>query len=152
MRMAGPVLACVLAAALFGHPLVSALGSIPLLSGPTHSLAADDVAVLDGETLRLAGHVVRLDGVQPPHRDGCPRGADCAGRAALHLAAMVQDQRVACQLTGADPAVAHCMAGGRDLNFALVADGWAEARDNAPVLKRAEDSARARHLGLWAAR
>ncbi len=162
LRAAGLFVACCATVLLVAHPLVSALArmlDVQAVSGPLatpHKLAADDVAVMDGQTLRVAGHVVRLDGVAAPKRgEGCAAGADCAGTAALHLAALVRDQRVACQLDGADPtgrAVARCEAGGKDINFALVASGWAEARGDAPALKEAETAARAQHLGLWAQR
>jgi endonuclease YncB( thermonuclease family) len=112
------------------------------------ALTADDVAVMDGQTLRIAGRVVRLDGLAAP-RPGIADGA------ALHLAALVRDQRVACQVDpagSAEPAVARCEAGGTDLNRALVASGWAEARDDAPALQQAETVARAQHLGLWASK
>ena len=109
--------------------------------------AGDDVAVMDGQTLRVAGHVVRLTGLTAP--------TTVAGTAALQLAALVRDQRVACQLDGAKAGgnpTARCEAGGTDLNRALVAEGWAEARADAPGLKQAEMVARERHLGVWAGR
>jgi endonuclease YncB( thermonuclease family) len=153
VRITGMVLTACVATVLAAHPVFSALGQIMQGGGTPSALAADNVAVMDGQTLRVAGHVVRLDGVAAPARGaGCAAGADCAGRAALHLAALVQDQRVACQVIGADPAVARCQAGGREINQALVASGWAEARGNAPALRQAEDRARAQHLGLWAQR
>ncbi len=153
VRIAGMVLAAGLATVLAAHPVFSALGQIMQSSDTPIALADSNVAVMDGQTLRVAGHVVRLDGVAAPRNGaGCAAGADCAGTAALHLAALVQDQRVACQLTGADPGVARCQAGGREINQALVAGGWAEARGDAPAMRRAEDDARARHLGLWAQR
>ncbi len=112
------------------------------------ALIADDVAVMDGQTLRIAGRVVRLDGLAAP-RPGIADGA------ALHLAALVRDQRVACQVDPAgpaEPAVARCQAGGTDLNRELVASGWAEASGDAPALQQAETAAREQHLGLWASR
>jgi endonuclease YncB( thermonuclease family) len=112
------------------------------------ALTADDVSVMDGQTLRIAGRIVRLDGLAAP-RPGLADGA------ALHLAALVRDQRVACQVEPAgpaEPAVARCEAGGTDLNRALVASGWAEARDDAPALQQAESAARQQHLGLWASK
>jgi hypothetical protein len=105
VRITGMVLTACVATVLAAHPVFSALGQIMQGGGTPSALAADNVAVMDGQTLRVAGHVVRLDGVAAPARGaGCAAGADCAGRAALHLAALVQDQRVACQVIGADPA------------------------------------------------
>jgi endonuclease YncB( thermonuclease family) len=118
------------------------------------ALASENVAVVDGETLRLSGHVVRLEGVAAPRRgEACRLATDCAGAAASRLARLVRDQRVACTVDGADQvgrAVASCQAGGTDINRAVVASGWALASVNSPGLKQAEQTARAQHLGLWA--
>jgi endonuclease YncB( thermonuclease family) len=157
LRTAGLLLAIAAAAVFVAYPLASGVLPLVLQAGVPHALAADNVAVMDGETLRVGGRVVRLDGVAAPkHGNGCAAGADCAGTAALHLAALVQDRRVACQPAGTDQTshavVARCEAGGTDINQALVASGWAEAKGDAPALKQAENTARKRHLGLWAQR
>ena len=153
LRTAGIITAVAAIGALAAYPVIGAIGQILQATGSSGGLAADNVTVMDAQTLRVAGHVVRLDGVAAPRRgEGCAAGADCAGTAALHLAALVQDQRVACQFEGADQGAARCEAGGREINLAIVASGWAEARGDAPALRHAEDSARAHHLGLWAQR
>jgi endonuclease YncB( thermonuclease family) len=134
-------------AAVFAQPVASSLANILPEAGNPRLVAGDDVAVMDGQTLRVAGHVVRLTGLTAP--------TTVAGTAALQLAALVRDQRVACQLDGAKAGgnpTARCEAGGTDLNRALVAEGWAEARADAPGLKQAEMVARERHLGVWAGR
>ncbi len=118
-------------------------------------LADRNVAVVDGETLRLSGQVVRLDGVAAPHRgDACRVATDCAGAAVVRLADLVRDQRVACTVRGQDGAgraVARCQAGGTDMSRAVVASGWALAAAGQSDLAAAERSARMAHLGLWAA-
>jgi endonuclease YncB( thermonuclease family) len=109
--------------------VASSLASIGPASGNPFVLSGDDVAVMDGQTLRVDGRVVRLDGMTAPN---------AAGPAALHLAALVRGKRVACQLDVArsrGQATARCAAGGTDLATALVAGGWAEARDGAPPLR-----------------
>jgi endonuclease YncB( thermonuclease family) len=121
---------------------------------PPAKLASENVAVVDGETLRLSGQVVRLDGVSAPQRGGsCPHSAsDCAGAAAGHLAALVRDRRVACTVDGADAvgrAMARCQAGATDINEAVVASGWAVAEANQPSLMHAEADARIARRGLW---
>ncbi len=117
------------------------------------ALASENVAVVDGETLRLSGQVVRLEGIAAPHRgEACRLPTDCARAAALRLASLVRDRRVDCTVNGADTigrAVASCEAGGTDINRAVVASGWAFASASSPGLKEAEQSARAAHLGLW---
>jgi endonuclease YncB( thermonuclease family) len=154
------------AGALGGMKLAAAIGTNaprmadfaapePAAPVPRHAaLAGENVAVVDGETLRLSGQVVRLAGVAAPQRgESCRLATDCAGAAASRLATLVRDQRVACTVNGADKIgrpVASCQAGGTDINRAVVASGWAFAAASSPGLKEAEESARAAHLGLWA--
>lgn len=117
---------------------------------------AERVAVVDGNTLRLADRVVRLAGVVPPARgetcqarDGS--AFDCGIAATNALAAMLRHGTVDCTTVGTDrhgrPRAA-CSTGGASLNQAVVAQGWARASDD--TLLAAEQSARARQLGLWA--
>lgn len=157
----GLLLACaVVAASIGGAGLVQFIASLSTQAQaapqPRAALLTDrNVAVVDGETLRLSGQVVRLDGVAAPHRgEACRVAADCAGAAVLRLADLVRDQRVACTVHGQDGAgraVARCQAGGTDISRAVVASGWALAAANQRDLAAAEQSARSAHLGLWAA-
>lgn len=113
------------------------------------------VAVVDGNTLRVAGRVVRLDGVIPPARgetclaqDG--RAFDCGVAAANALAALLRFGPVDCTLFGTDEGgrpVATCSAGGKQLNRAVVAAGWARAEDH--TFRAVEQRARAEQRGLW---
>ncbi len=147
LLLAGARGGALLAAGLHDHALQAAA------AGPS-ALAAEDVAVVDGETLRLDGRVVRLAGVAAPKRgDACASTPDCGGRAALQLADLVRNQTVACQVGRADTtgrAVGDCRAGNTDISQAVVASGWAAA--SRADLKPAENRARAAHLGLWAER
>jgi endonuclease YncB( thermonuclease family) len=112
------------------------------------------VAVVDGGTLRLGEHVVRLSGVKPPARGTpCGSGLDCAAAAMDALAAMVREFPVACQVTGKDTLgrpLAVCEASGTELNWAVIAAGWARADEQQPALRQAEAAARAQHRGVWA--
>ena len=113
--------------------------------------APEQVAVIDGDTLRLAGTVVRLSDLQvPPRGQSCAAGPDCGGQATAALAALVRDRSVECHVSGHDglgrPA-ARCDAGGRDVNIALVATGW--ARGDTPVYSAAETDARTHRRGIW---
>lgn len=112
------------------------------------------VAVIDGGTLRLGEHVVRLSGVHPPARGTpCGTGVDCAAAAMDALAAMVREFPVACQVTGKDALgrpFAVCEASGTELNWAVIAAGWARADERQPALRQAEATARAEHRGVWA--
>lgn len=117
-----------------------------------------EVAVVDGGTLRLGNRVVRLLGVDPPIRDTtCKAGdgsdTDCGAASTNALAALVWEVPVVCVTRGQDGLgrpYGVCEAGGKDLNRAQVAAGWARADDALPVLKREEAEARAGNRGLWA--
>ena len=115
------------------------------------SAAAGEVAVIDGDTLRLDGTVVRLSDLQAlPRGQSCAAGPDCGGQATAMLASLVQNHRVECRVSGHDdrgrPA-ARCDAGGQDVNVALVATGWARA--SGPMLDAAENDAKAHRRGIW---
>ena len=109
------------------------------------------VAVIDGDTLRLDGIVVRLSDVQAlPRGEACAAGPDCGGQATVVLASLLRDHRVECRVSGHDsmgrPAV-RCDAGGQDVGLALVATGWARASNAA--LQASELDAKAHGRGIW---
>ena len=115
------------------------------------SAPAPKVAVIDGDTLSLAGVVVRLSGLTaPPRGKACAAGPDCGRSATAALAEMVQDRGVECHVSGRDgmgrPS-GRCLANGRDLNVALVDAGWARAGSSA--LSAEEYDARTHKRGIW---
>jgi endonuclease YncB( thermonuclease family) len=118
------------------------------------SAAADGLAVLGGDTMRVGDDVVRLAGIEAPLRGSLCRGGgqdfDCGAAAANALASLVRGRAVDCSITGHDGGgrpVGDCVAGGVGLSEALVRDGWARAR--AAGLRPGEDAARAAGLGIW---
>jgi endonuclease YncB( thermonuclease family) len=122
---------------------------------PTHIMAdSQNIAVIDGDTLRLDGQVVRLRGVEAPDRgDRCRGELDCGGAATTALAGLVRGRRVECALADHDAAgrpYAACNANGTDLSRAIVASGWARAQPGAPELADLELRARRQRAGLWA--
>lgn len=124
--------------------------------GPDHVHAdPGQVAVIDGETLRVAGSIIRLAGVAAPERgDICRGGRDCGGAATSVLAGLVRDRRIECQLSGHDRLgrpFGACDANGTDLSRAIVAAGWARAQPQDPALADLELRARRQGAGLWAA-
>jgi endonuclease YncB( thermonuclease family) len=139
---------------LFAMP-TDLFGRVPPLAG-TINVAPEQVAVVDGETLRLLDTVIRLQGLAAPPRglschasDGSV--SDCGAAAATALASLVRGHRVACRLNGRDPsglAQGRCEAAGTDLNLELVEAGWARALD-ASGMGQAEASARQARRGLW---
>lgn len=95
----------------------AAIGGNP----PAHVVraAAGETQVIDGGTLRVAGLVLRLDGVAAPPRQTEP------GQAAIRrLAALVRDQAVDCTIVPSAGVglAASCQTGGLELNAALTAN------------------------------
>jgi endonuclease YncB( thermonuclease family) len=100
-----------------------------------------EVAVVDGGTLRLGEHVVRLAGIEPPPRDtpcrtGTGAGIDCGAAATQSLAALVWALPVTCLTRGQDAlgrSYATCEAGGVDLSRAQAAAGWGSGAGTVPA-------------------
>jgi endonuclease YncB( thermonuclease family) len=162
--MAGVIGVGVIAAgAIGGGAWLAAKGGLPVFAGGTPAPAAHvaaepaQIAVLDGDTLRVRDTVVRLAGVAaPPRGESCrgPDGAgfDCGAAATNALAEIVRARAVDCRLAGQDP-MGHnlgvCEASGTQINRALVAAGYARAAGDTG-LSGDEDQARAHRRGLWA--
>jgi endonuclease YncB( thermonuclease family) len=150
-------------AAVIGVGLVAAAGvSLAMLpgrdalrpgGGEEVTAEPEQVVVIDGGTLRLAGRVVRLRGVDPPSHSMSCSGEDCGAAATNALAAMVREAPVSCRTMGADDlgrALAVCQARGTELNLAIVAAGWARADSRDQDFMRAEATAQAEKRGVWA--
>jgi endonuclease YncB( thermonuclease family) len=128
-------------------------GSVP---AATSTISADpaQVAVVDGETLRLRGTVVRLSGVTAPPRGlACGgTGVDCGAASSKALAGLVRNRVVSCRMQGRDGngvVSAICDAAGVELNRAQVNAGWARAHDGSPELLAVEAQARDGSRGIW---
>ncbi|APH56715.1 Hypothetical protein GbCGDNIH6_0897 [Granulibacter bethesdensis] len=136
------------------------------------------VAVVDGETLRVADTVIRLAGVSAPNRgQQCrtPDGSrfDCGAASAEALAEIIKNRPVECEILGHDTnhhslAICETQTEGRRtnqgtvINRAVVQAGWARAETHAEAraetlsaplktlgLTSDEEQARAAHRGLW---
>lgn len=91
--------------------------------------------VLDGDTLEIAGEKVRLRGIDAPEigqtcRTRKGRDQQCGELARQALAALVENQTVACQgdcRSPDGPIVAVCRVGWLDVGKKMVLDGWALA-------------------------
>jgi endonuclease YncB( thermonuclease family) len=124
----------------------------PAASFEQFSVDPEHVAVVDGGTLLLGDRVVRLSGVEPPSHSIVCSGGDCGAAAANALASLVRNTSVVCRLVKGDESgriYGVCQAGGRELNLAIVAAGWARAQDGASALKAAEQAARSARRGAW---
>ncbi len=122
----------------------------PDLTGP--------VRVVDGDTIRLGEHRIRLHGIDAPESDqACldAQGASwaCGDAATERLAAMIGSDPVQCLERDIDRyqrIVGECFSGGSNLNAALVAEGFAFAyRRYSMDYAALEDEARDAGHGIW---
>lgn len=162
-RRWGPLLAGILAAGAVAGLAVAVPRDIfgPAPREQVLTVPAAEVRVVDGETLRLGAHMLRLAGILAPERGRQCRDArggsyDCGTAAAEVLARLVADRDVECRLQGQDRLgrpLGLCRAGGVEVNASLVAAGLALSGTGPgssqllPLEATARDGAR----GLWAA-
>ena len=115
--------------------------------------------VVDGDSLELAGHRVRLFGIDAPERsqdcrDAAGRTYACGREAQNALSAAIGGQSVSCAPVGEsyNRDVAMCTANGRDLSEAMIRNGHAlELRQHSRGrYTAAEQEARNARRGLWA--
>lgn len=108
----------------------------------------------DGDSLRLDGRRIRLEGIDAPEigqtcrRDGAEW--DCGADARQRLRAMVSGGTVLCRLHGRDKYgrdLGICETDGRDIGREMVAAGYAVSYGR---YQKEEASAESRNVGLWA--
>ena len=115
-------------------------------------------SVTDGDTLTVGPVRIRLHGIDAPEAGQTCKRADgrswqCGTEATNRLAELVEGREVECQALDRDAygrIVARCMAGGIDVNGALVDEGlaWAFVRYSSDFVDR-EAAAKAAGLGVW---
>jgi endonuclease YncB( thermonuclease family) len=142
-------------------------GRLPWTRGdaarPAPAATGDAIAgrarVVDGDSLEVAGHRIRLFGIDAPEgrqtcRDAQGRDYACGQEARRRLAELIGNRDVSCTPVGEshDRDVALCMANGRDLSEALVRAGFAiELRSHSRGrYGAAEREARESKRGMWA--
>jgi endonuclease YncB( thermonuclease family) len=139
------------------------LSALVLLASPGGASASDVFAgaarVVDGDTLYVQGHKIRLFGLDAPEkaqlcRDA--RGGDygCGQTSLEALAGRLQGRPVACSVLSKDlygRSVASCevqLPGGReDVGAWLVSNGYAVAYRRVPPWGHLQAGAKGRHLG-----
>lgn len=102
------------------------VATLTVLVGAGAALAAEETvtaraAVIDGGTLRLDGHAIRLWGiaVPPPNK---PEGM----RSTIELFRLIDGRIVSCHMEGGgSPRIGKCEAGGLDVSALMVDNGHA---------------------------
>ncbi len=113
--------------------------------------------VIDGDTIDVAGQRIRLHGIDAPEKAQTCRIEvvpwACGIAAWGELVQLVAGRDVTCETRDIDRyqrVVAVCAADGRDINAAMVAQGWALAYlQSSDDYVPQEGKAREAHLGMW---
>jgi endonuclease YncB( thermonuclease family) len=118
------------------------------------TVVAGPARVIDGDSLRVDGHEIRLAGVDAPElhqtcrRAGLPYACGAEARAALR--GLTRNGTVTCDLVGHDRYgrdLARCAVGDADIGAWLVSRGHAVAYGG---YANEEEQARRAGVGLWA--
>ena len=138
--------------------LLAAGAVVAAFATPLSTGMAEDVQIVDGDTLVWRGERVRLYGIDAPESDqSCTvnaRDYPCGEEATEWLIEMTREKEVRCEKKGRDRygrLLAVCFAGNRNLNRGLVEAGLALAyRRYSQEFVPAEDAARRAAKGVWA--
>lgn len=134
------------------------LASLFLASGAQAQTFKGLATIVDGDTITVEGHRVRLWGIDAPEaQQRCEKmaaGYACGAEATKFLAALTSEKEVSCRVKTVDRyqrSVAICAVDGQDIGAEMVRAGWALAfirysSDYATV----EADARENRRGLWA--
>lgn len=133
---------------------VISLASLAAIAGAAQAaMVSESVRVIDGDTLELSGQVIRLHGIDAPETAQRCGTSDCGKDATRALSAMVQATRLSCDTRDTDKygrLIAVCSADGRDVNAAMVRQGWAVAYTAYSEDYVAEErAARQAKRGIW---
>lgn len=122
-------------------------------TAPVRGTITGHARIVDGDSLFVDGVELRLQGIDAPEgRQTCTREGrtwPCGEHAGRHLSALIGGQMLSCRITDTDKhrrGLAYCTASGRDLNAAMVADGYALAYGSFTIEERSAENAR---RGLW---
>ncbi len=121
--------------------------------------SADKPEIVDGDTIKVSGDTIRLDGIDAPEkrqqcRDSTGEAYNCGVVATEALREKVAENSVFCEQTGEDyygRIIGTCYLGELDLNGWMVHQGHALAyREYSEKYIPEEQEAREAERGLWA--
>lgn len=128
------------------------------IARPAPDRVSGRATVIDGDTLEIDGARVRLEGIDAPESSQtCGRRLvgwwNCGSAAANALEKLVEGHRIDCKSQGHDRysrLLAVCFADGRDINAAMVRQGfaWAFVKYSKSYVE-AESEARTARAGIW---
>lgn len=138
--------------------LLAAGTVVAVVAAPVSTGIAEDVRIVDGDTLVWRGEQVRLHGIDAPESDqSCTvraRDYACGEKARQWLVEKISEKEVRCEKRGRDRygrLLAICFAGEENLNKGLVEAGLALAyRRYSQEFVPAENAARRAAEGIWA--
>ena len=114
--------------------------------------------IVDGDSLRMGGRSIRLDGIDAPEWDQTCLDANgrtwrCGRAASRALRERIHGQTVSCQPRAIDRygrTIAVCtLADGSDVNAWMVRQGWAIASGFSGIYASEEAEAKAAKRGIW---
>jgi endonuclease YncB( thermonuclease family) len=123
-------------------------------SGGSPNTITGTAIAIDGDTITLGEHKVRLNGYDTPERDSMCGSTDVYAAASKALADFIADQTVTCELNGDksyDRVIGTCSARGTDFGTFMVESGWGRdwKRFSGGKYAAAEKAARTDQRGLW---
>lgn len=110
---------------------------------------------IDGDSIRLGGDQIRLEGIDAPEhaqacRDAAGRSYDCGRVSRRFLSGLLAKRELRCLVSGQDRykrSLARCFAGDEEINATLVRMGHAIAFGR---YESEEDEAKSSKRGIWA--
>jgi endonuclease YncB( thermonuclease family) len=122
------------------------------------SVAASNVRVVDGDTIKLSGITYRLHGIDAPEAgQKCAKENgktwQCGKSAIAALEALAFSGTMECETKGTDSynrVIGVCLVDGKDINAAMVSSGYAWAfREYSKDYIAQEGEARSARRGIW---
>ena len=137
-----------------------ALALVMFLPVPAFADITGQPRVIDGDTIEVAGHRIRLHGIDAPEsKQLCRRDGQrwrCGEDATSALKAFLGGRPVSCEELDRDRyrrIVAKCAVDGVDIGEWMVSQGWAVAYyQYSYEYARAEQRAKSARRGIWATR
>ncbi|MEL6288017.1 MAG: thermonuclease family protein [Pseudomonadota bacterium] len=131
-----------------------AAGLFQYLLDDTPARVEGTARVIDGDSLRIGRHEIRLVGLDAPEAQQMCRRNDadwaCGREATRRLRQRLSGRQLACEVEHRDAydrLLADCLIDGKSLNRALVTEGWAVAYG---AYRAEERAAQAGRRGIWA--